>query len=71
MGLGGDLMWTPVAYEIFKKKGKITCFVKQIKNRKKIIIDEKYIVTIDDFDQSQKLKISMGKKKNILVQISE
>ena len=37
----------------------------------KLILDEKYIVTIDDFDQSQKLKISMGKKKNILVQISE
>ena len=40
MGLGGDLMWTPVAYEIFKKTGKITCFVKKIKNRKKIIIDD-------------------------------
>ena len=42
-----------------------------IKLNEKLILDEKYIVTIDDFDQSQKLKISMGKKKNILVQISE
>ncbi|MDG1523606.1 MAG: tyrosine--tRNA ligase [Hyphomicrobiales bacterium] len=48
-------------------------FVKSsaIKLNEKLILDEKYIVTIDDFDQSQKLKISMGKKKNILVQISE
>ena len=48
-------------------------FVKSsaIKLNDKLILDEKYIVTIDDFDQSQKLKISMGKKKNILVQISE
>ena len=48
-------------------------FVKSsaVKLNDKLILDEKYIVTIDDFDQSQKLKISMGKKKNILVQISE
>ena len=48
-------------------------FVKSsaVKLNEKLILDEKYIVTIDDFDQSQKLKISMGKKKNILVQISE
>jgi tyrosyl-tRNA synthetase len=48
-------------------------FVKSsaIKLNEKLILDEKYIVTIDDFDQSQKLKVSMGKKKNILVQISE
>jgi tyrosyl-tRNA synthetase len=48
-------------------------FVKSsaIKLNEKLILDEKYILTIDDFDQSQKLKISMGKKKNILVQISE
>ena len=48
-------------------------FVKSsaIKLNEKLILDEKYIVTIDDFDQSQKLKISMGKKKNIIVQISE
>ena len=48
-------------------------FVKSsaIKLNEKLILDEKYIVTIDDFDQSQKLKISIGKKKNILVQISE
>ena len=48
-------------------------FVKSsaIKLNEKLILDEKYIVTSDDFDQSQKLKISMGKKKNILVQISE
>lgn len=29
MGLGGNLMWTPLAYEIFKKTGKITVFVKK------------------------------------------
>lgn len=48
-------------------------FVKSsaVKLNEKLILDEKYIVTIDDFDQSQKLKVSMGKKKNILVQISE
>ena len=48
-------------------------FVKSsaVKLNEKLILDEKYIVTIDDFDQSPKLKISMGKKKNILVQISE
>ena len=48
-------------------------FVKSsaVKLNEKLILDEKYIVTIDDFDKSQKLKISMGKKKNILVQISE
>ena len=48
-------------------------FVKSsaVKLNEKLILDEKYIVTIDDFDQSQKLKISMGKKKNILVQIDE
>ena len=31
MGLGGNLMWTPLAYEIYKKTGKITCFVKKKK----------------------------------------
>ena len=29
MGLGGNLMWTPLAYEIYKKTGKITVFVKK------------------------------------------
>ena len=29
MGLGGNLMWTPLAYEIYRKTGKITVFVKK------------------------------------------
>jgi len=36
MGLGGNLMWTPLAFEIFKKTGKITVFV----NKKKIAEDK-------------------------------
>jgi len=36
MGLGGNLMWTPLAFEIFKKTGKITVFV----NKKKIVEDK-------------------------------
>ena len=31
MGLGGNLMWTTLAFEIFKKTGKITVFVKNKK----------------------------------------
>ena len=48
-------------------------FVKSsaIKLNEKLILDEKYIVTLKDFDQSQKLKVSMGKKKNIIIQITE
>ena len=39
-------------------------FVKSsaIKLNEKLILDEKYIVTHKDFDESQKLKVSMGKK---------
>ena len=46
-------------------------FVKSsaIKLNEKLILDEKYIVTLKDFDESQKLKVSMGKKKNIIIQI--
>lgn len=46
-------------------------FVKSsaIKLNEKLILDEKYIVTHRDFDESQKLKVSMGKKKNIIIQI--
>mgnify|MGYP003321443188 FL=1 len=46
-------------------------FVKSsaIKLNEKLILDEKYIVTYKDFDESQKLKVSMGKKKNIIIQI--
>ena len=46
-------------------------FVKSsaIKLNEKLILDEKYIVTHKDFDESQKLKVSMGKKKNIIIQI--
>lgn len=36
MGLGGNLMWTPLAFEIYKKTGKITVFV----NKKKIVEDK-------------------------------
>ena len=36
MGLGGNLMWTPLAFEIYKKTGKTTCFVKN----KKIVEDK-------------------------------
>ena len=36
MGLGGNLMWTQLAYEIHKKTGKITVFV----NKKKIYEDK-------------------------------
>ena len=32
MGLGGNLMWTPLAYEIYKKTGKIIVFVKNTKD---------------------------------------
>ena len=48
-------------------------FVKSsaIKLNEKLILDEKYIVTLKDFDESQKLKVSMGKKKNIIIQITE
>ena len=46
-------------------------FVKSsaIKLNENLILDEKYIVTINDFDKSQKLKVSLGKKKNIIIQI--
>ncbi len=46
-------------------------FVKSsaIKLNGRLILDEKYIVTLKDFDESQKLKVSMGKKKNIIIQI--
>ena len=46
-------------------------FVKSsaIKLNEKLILDERYIVTHKDFDESQKLKVSMGKKKNIIIQI--
>lgn len=46
-------------------------FVKSsaIKLNERLILDEKYIVTHKDFDESQKLKVSMGKKKNIIIQI--
>ena len=48
-------------------------FVKSsaIKLNEKLILDEKYIVTLKDFDESQRLKVSMGKKKNIIIQITE
>ena len=48
-------------------------FVKSsaIKLNEKLILDEKYIVTLKDFDESQQLKVSMGKKKNIIIQITE
>ena len=48
-------------------------FVKSsaIKLNERLILDEKYIVTHKDFDESQKLKVSMGKKKNIIIQITE
>ena len=48
-------------------------FVKSsaIKLNEKLILDEKYIVTLKDFDESQKLKVSMGKKKNIIIQVTE
>ena len=48
-------------------------FVKSsaIKLNERLILDEKYIVTLKDFDESQKLKVSMGKKKNIIIQITE
>tara|TARA_Y200000002_G_scaffold246943_1_gene204327 strand:- start:276 stop:1115 length:840 start_codon:yes stop_codon:yes gene_type:complete len=36
MGLGGNLMWTPLAYEIYKKTGKIVVFI----NNKKIVDDK-------------------------------
>ena len=36
MGLGGNLMWTALAFEIFKKTGKISVFVK----KKKIVVDK-------------------------------
>lgn len=46
-------------------------FVKSsaIKLNENLILDEKYIVTINDFDKSQELKVSLGKKKNIIIQI--
>ena len=40
MGIGGNLMWTPLAYEIYKKTGKISVFVKNTKNGKIIINDK-------------------------------
>ena len=48
-------------------------FVKSsaIKLNENLILDEKYIVTINDFDKSQKLKVSLGKKKNIIIQIMD
>ena len=48
-------------------------FVKSsaIKLNGRLILDEKYIVTLKDFDESQKLKVSMGKKKNIIIQITD
>ena len=48
-------------------------FVKSsaIKLNEKLILDVKYIVTLKDFDESQKLKVSMGKKKNIIIQVTE
>ena len=48
-------------------------FVKSsaIKLNEKLILDEKYIVTLKDFDESQKLKVSMGKKENIIIQVTE
>lgn len=48
-------------------------FVKSsaIKLNERLILDEKYIVTLKDFDESQKLKVSMGKKKNIIIQITD
>ena len=36
MGLGGNLMWTPLAYEIYKKTGKISVFI----SNKKIVEDK-------------------------------
>ena len=46
-------------------------FVKSsaIKLNEKLILDEKHIVTINDFDKTQKLKVSLGKKKNIIIEI--
>ena len=48
-------------------------FVKSsaIKLNENLILDEKYIVTINDFDKSQELKVSLGKKKNIIIQITD
>ena len=48
-------------------------FVKSsaIKLNERLILDEKYIVTLKDFNESQKLKVSMGKKKNIIIQITD
>ena len=48
-------------------------FVKSsaIKLNENLILDEKYIVTINDFDKSQELKVSLGKKKNIIIQIMD
>ena len=40
-----------------------------IKLNEKLILDEKHIVTINDFDKTQKLKVSLGKKKNIIIEI--
>ena len=40
MGLGGNLMWTPLAYEIYKKTGKISVFVKDIKENNIIVNDK-------------------------------
>ena len=36
MGLGGNLMWSPLAYEIYRKTNKICVFV----NDKKIVEDK-------------------------------
>ena len=48
-------------------------FVKSsaIKLNENLILDEKYIVTINDFNKSQELKVSLGKKKNIIIQITD
>ena len=37
MGLGGNLMWTPLACRIYKKTGKIIVFVKNIKGNKNVM----------------------------------
>jgi tyrosyl-tRNA synthetase len=48
-------------------------FVKSnaVKLNERLIVDEKYTVTVTDFNDLKILKVSLGKKKNILVKIED